>query len=187
MGTLRDPEGRTRGEIHTVGDLGFSGKMENIRGKVLVKTLYLWLWSIGHMPKHRGPMNLEMQLSHIKGILDRYNPLWKDHGYPPDGWQDEVDPALSLPENIDDLEKRYPNVHWRAPKKPPRSDKPIQWKDEDFQAGQYGNYYEMHAGVTVKPHPTRAKGKLYTCGRIQLTVDKRYIGRTAEVHIIIRH
>jgi hypothetical protein len=132
------------------------------------------------MEKKRARM-----IAQITELLTRNYPLWEDSGFPPDGWEDEVDSESSLSENIGDLEKRY-SITLRAPEESPRPDKPVRSKNEECGVGPDGEYDKMEAKVIVKPHTTRAKGKLYTCGRIQLTVDKRYIGTEAEVRIFIK-
>lgn len=139
--------------------------------------------------KPRPPMNLEMQIARLRENLRKYDPLWEDHGYPPDGWEDNVDPDSTLPENISDLERRYPGINWRAPPPEERVERPKEHearKEENFRAGFTRDCYEMHTNVTVKGFAPRAKGKIYEYGRIQLTVDKRYIGEEAEVQIFIR-
>lgn len=137
-------------------------------------------------------MPLEMQIEVIKRNLRRLNPWLEDAelvpGYdnPEQEWEDDLDSSLSLPENIDELARLYPKVKWKAPEKRTRPNKPLRWKDEDWYAGPKGDSYKLREIVVVKRQRIKAKGHIYTRGRIQVTLDEKFIGLRAKVSVFVQ-
>jgi len=144
------------------------------------------------MSGHGRVMQIEMQIVVIKRNLRRYNPWLQDVSLVPgpdsdeEEWEDELDSSLTLTENLKHLEERYPTVRWRARRKPVRRGKPIRWKSEDAYAGRNADSYKLRVVALVKPHETKAKGKTYRCGRIQLTLNEKFIGQKAKVSVFIK-
>lgn len=140
-------------------------------------------------------MPINLQIETIKRILEAANPhIIEDSNYIPGPssavetyWPDYLDDALTLPENIDNLEQHFPQVRWRVPEREPAFDKPGKWRQEDRNAGPDGNDYSLSAKILVQPHKVSAKGKSYMHGRIQITVDKELIGKEADIQVYIPH
>lgn len=145
-------------------------------------------------------MPLPLQIKTIRRILRKANPdIEAENGVPDSENEDEYRDwtsyleEVSLPENIEILEDRFPKINWRLPKKqkgPPKGPR------------QSLKIYESHTkkGVTcadtvviVRPHKVPDKkarvvksfghAAEYESGRLQITVPKELIGIAAKVHI----
>lgn len=137
-------------------------------------------------------MPINMQIAVIKRILPQANPWLTNLDFVPiegegtQDWAETLDDSVTLPENIYELERRFPLVRWRVPEKKRISpDKAKRWERTQMYAGPKRDSYFQVADVLVKPHKVKAKGKTYLHGRIQLTLDQEMIGRRARVSVVI--
>lgn len=140
-------------------------------------------------------MNLGLQKYKLRRILAKANPHLKSliwlpvgiFGDETDDWEDLLDPDLTFPENIDEMKQRFPRVLWKVPKKRPSPNKPT-WKKEmhDCAGQDHRGHFEAY-DILIKPHRVSSNGKTYLHGRIQLTLDKRLIGREAKVTVFVRN
>jgi hypothetical protein len=93
-------------------------------------------------------------------------------------WGD-VDAKGSYEENLDLLERYYPQYSWRIFKPETRK---ATWKQEVNE--RTGSVVYKRTFV-VKPHTVKVGKKRYVLGRIQVSVDKSWIGRKARIFIRI--
>ncbi|MGD0028748.1 MAG: hypothetical protein ABSC91_07395 [Candidatus Bathyarchaeia archaeon] len=90
-----------------------------------------------------------------------------------------------MSENIDRLEKLHPQMKWRMPGK--LRSVCARSKEISRHAGPDSDTFILECNVVIKPQPVKAKGKTYLHGRIQITVEKELIGKTAKVSVTIPH
>lgn len=137
-------------------------------------------------------MPIALQIVTIQRNLEKLNPglgdpllVWSSSHQHMVEWAEYLDPELSLPENIELLEHDLPDVQWRV-KKETSPWKAVQRKHESWYAGRNSDSYLLRAIAIVQPHKVKAKNKTYTRGRIQLTLDKGFIGHKAKVSVFIQ-
>lgn len=134
-------------------------------------------------------MPIELQTAVIRRIVNTLNPELSDPDVIPisetedDLWEDYIDSSASLPENIANLERRFPHIHWRAPKKEPTIKREQrEWTVET----DYKEKVAVHSKeITIRPHKVTTKGKKYPHGRIQLSVPEKWIGQKAKISISV--
>ena len=135
-------------------------------------------------------MPYKMQLAAIRRILRLANTELEDPDVLPNvsvngryekeyEWADDVDPNLSLPENLDCLKQLISGVNWQVPKI--AENKPL--RDKQIIRDEKGVL--IREEVIIKRHPITAKGKHYEHGRIQIILDKSLIGSYALVQVYI--
>ena len=132
-------------------------------------------------------MPIELQIVVIRRNVKTLNPSLSDPDVIPisetedDLWEDYIDPSASLPENIASLERRFPHIRWRAPKKEPsiiREER--EWETEYIRKDDIVIHTKT---ITIRPHKVTAKGKTYRHGRIQLTVPQKWVGSKAKITV----
>jgi len=126
----------------------------------------------------------------LRKILEKANPQLEDVDLVPwtsiggtreleHEWTYDVDPNLSLSDNIDCLKKEYPLVKWEVPKI--AENKPL--RSKEVSRDKEGVL--IREEVKIKPHTITAKGKTYKHGRIQITLDENSIGAYALVQVYV--
>lgn len=123
-----------------------------------------------------------LQIENFKRLFLRANDDYDD----PDAemanidFENAVEDDLSFRENLRNFEEQYPQYRWKVPKKNPLGEERPVWKSKfDLE----GNTVAYTAIVLVKPHRVTAKNRTYLHGRIQATVDRKWIGCKAKVSI----
>jgi len=127
-------------------------------------------------------------------------------------WSAVVDETQTFRENLHELQENYPEYGWydweaeereRAreqervfremadsePGREPEDSTPeedVEPEDSEGWPIEQTDDDEIHSiEVEVEPHRTRAKGKQYLYGRIQLSVDQNWIGLTAKISVSV--
>jgi len=120
-------------------------------------------------------MPINLQICTLKRIFLRANRHLKDPSAEMYniGWE-TLDSTLGLDENIQSFEEEYPQYLWRVPNREVKQE----W-EEEFDSE--GNSIGFTKRVEVKPNKVKSKGKFYVVGRIQVTTDKKWIGRMAKI------
>jgi len=136
-------------------------------------------------------MTEEMQHARILQILQAANPDLDDpYILPGTGnreWWDDLDPQLTLSENIEALEKLHPQLKWRMPEDSKLRSVYARSKEITRHAGPDSRDFILECEAVIKPMMAKAKGKTYPHGRIQITLEKFLIGKTARVSITVPH
>jgi hypothetical protein len=90
-------------------------------------------------------------------------------------WEKALDSTLGFEENLQNLEQEYPQYLWRVPKRNPKKAKQ-EWR-KDLRKGH--TIYTKK--VEIKSQKVKTKGRVYVVGRIQVTTDKKWVGRMAKI------
>ena len=127
-------------------------------------------------------MPIPLQIYNFKRVFLKANPYLEDpyaEMYNID-WKGILDNTLHFMENVRNLEEEYPQYRWRVPKKNKAPEKTQHdWK----KFGVRGNFVVYTTKAEIKPHKVKAKHRTYLHGRIQVTVDRKWIGRKAMVSV----
>jgi hypothetical protein len=120
-------------------------------------------------------MPRKLQIRMIKNTFKKLNPreLGDDIDF------DVFDNKATYRENLEIFKTYHPQYRWDFPKK----DKIRTSKQ--YSVKQVGKFTTYTFRVKIKEHRVKAKGKYYTSGRVQLTVDKELIGHVAEVKVFL--
>jgi len=122
-------------------------------------------------------MPINLQICNLKRIFLRENRHLKDPSaemYNID-WEATVDSTLGLDENIQSFEQEYPQYLWRVPIGNPRKAK------QEWRKLMRKDCIIYTKKVEIKSQKVKAKGRVYVVGRIQVTTDKKWIGRKAKI------
>jgi len=129
-------------------------------------------------------MPKSLQIRNFKRVFLRANPYLEDPYAEMENidWEGIVDDTLRFGENMENLEEEYPRYRWRVPRKNKAPEKARhEWKKiavrDDFDV--------YTTKVEIKPHKVKAKHRTYLHGRIQVTVNRKWIGRKATVSVCI--
>ena len=135
------------------------------------------------MPKKHRNMPIPLQIFNLKRRFLSANAVLDD----PHAEMDEIDwkaidSTLRFSENLHLFEQNYPQYNWRIQKK----EKSLrdEWQVREASGSKYLVYSTK---VAIKPHKVKAKNKSYLHGRIQLTVDRKWIDRKAKIIVRIPH
>lgn len=100
-------------------------------------------------------------------------------------WESVIDDTLTFGENRQNLEENYPQYSWESPKE----ERKHKWQSE------YSDDSVVYTTeVAIKPHEVKreydtqlqgTKSRNYRHGRIQVTVDERWIGHKAKISVRI--
>jgi len=134
------------------------------------------------LPRQRRPRTMprNFQIYLLKKLFTKAN---ADRG---DLWDEmdniewgDVDGKWSYEENLGMLEQNYPQYNWRIFK--PETPKATWEQAVNERTGSV-----VYKGTfVVKPHTVKVGKKRYVLGRIQVSVDKSWIGRKARIFIRI--
>jgi len=159
--------------------------MQNLCVKVLVKLFTLFRETIVmrelKSKKHRR-MPVSLQIHNLKRVFVRANPYLEDPYAEMDNidWVEILDKTLHFDENLHNFEEEYPQYRWRVPKKKKSPEKTRhEWKKVAVR--NKINVYTTK--VEIKPHKVKAKNRTYLHGRIQVSVDKKWIGCRATISV----
>jgi hypothetical protein len=129
-------------------------------------------------------MPKSLQIHNFKRAFLRANSYLKDPYAEMDNidWEGILDSTYHFEENIRNLEEAYPQYRWKVPEKRKELERiRPEWKK--FAVRDDFDVYTTK--VEIKPHKVKAKHRAYLHGRIQVTVDRKWIGRKATVSVRI--
>jgi hypothetical protein len=127
-------------------------------------------------------------------------------------WDAVIDPTMNFHENLHNLKNNYPEYSWsdwRAeldkqqqeqeaavaelvergkdqyqPDTETDSAKDVQPEDTDRWHMEQTEEWEIHSiEIEIQPHNTQSKGKLYNYGRVQVSVDPKWVGLVAKISV----
>jgi len=127
-------------------------------------------------------------------------------------WDAVLEDSATFHENLGNLKQNYPEYSWydweaeererareqervfremadSGPEREPEDsivEDDVEPENSEGWHIEQTNEYAIHSiEVEVEPHRTRAKGKQYLYGRIQLSVDPNWIGLTAKIDVFV--
>lgn len=109
-------------------------------------------------------------------MLRAYNAISEFEGI---DW-DVVEGDMYFEENLTDMQDRHPEFNWTKEDVEKKMYGDKKWED---LMQEEDNIIEKI--VQVKKHKIKSGGKIYENGRIQISVDKKFIGCTAKVIVEI--
>jgi hypothetical protein len=127
-------------------------------------------------------MPLKLQIYTLMKIFCKANEHYGDPIAEMDNidWLAYIQDDLNFQENLETFERNYPDYLWSIPKT--QKEKKQMWhKEFDPKTNSY--IYTMN--TKIKPHETNSKSKTYKHGRIQVTVNKKWIGYKAKISVRI--
>jgi len=129
-------------------------------------------------------MPIPLQIYNFKRLFLRANDDLDDPYAEMDNidWKASLDKTLHFRENLHNFEEEYPQYRWTVPKKKKALEKiKHEWKKFAVR----DKFVVYTTKVKIKPHKVKAKHRTYLHGRIQVTVDQKWIGHKATVSLRI--
>ncbi len=130
-----------------------------------------------HSKKNYRIMPWGLQIHMIEKLFRKLNPELEFEEYIE---LDLLDNLGTYRDNLEIMKRNYSQFIWESPKEE------IMLKETvEHDIEQKGKFTIHSYEVRIKKHKVKSKGKLYHCGRIQLTVDKHLIGHKARITVIV--
>jgi hypothetical protein len=122
-------------------------------------------------------MSLGLQVRILQKFFKKFNPELDFETYVD---LDLLDNLATYRDNLEIVKKYHLKIIWELPRKEEMPKEAVEHNIE-----QKGKFTVQSYKVRIKKQAVKAKGRIYVCGRIQLTVDKELIGRRAKITVIV--